>query len=97
MEKQFTKEEAIAFAESGVWKTWTDEQIVRLQLFQGKLCMPFSRFHEAMNKVLDRPVYTHEFAYPDELKKEYLGAKKAPTFEEIINLIPADKRIIIQL
>ena len=92
---QFTKEQSIAFAESGVWKEWTDEQIVRLQLFQDKLCVPFSRFHEAIEKVLGRGVWTHEFAWRDELIKEYLGTKSAPTFDEILNLIPEEKRIVI--
>lgn len=63
----------------------------------GKLCLDFSRFHEAVEKVLQRPVFTHEFAEPDELKKEYLGVKEAPTLEEIINLIPEEKRIVIGL
>ena len=94
--KQLTKEQAIAMAESGAWKDWTDEQIVRFQLFQNRLCMDFSRFHEAMGNVLDRPVYTHEFAYPDKLKEEYLGVKEKPSMEEIINLIPEEKRIIIK-
>ena len=46
------------------------------------------------------------FAYPvsseeeiktiiSEIKKEYLGAKAALTFEEIVNLITAEKRLII--
>ena len=95
--KQFTKEEAIAIAESGVWKDLDDEEIVKKQLFQRKLCMDFSRFHEAMEKVLSRPIYTHEFASSNynNLIEEYLGEKTAPTLEEIINLIPEEKRIII--
>ena len=93
--EQFTKEQAIAFADSGVWKEWTDEQIVRFQLFQRKLAMDFSRFHEAVEKVLKRSVWTHEFVYWESLQKEYLGEKVAPTFEEIINLIPEEKRLII--
>ena len=95
--KQLTKKQAIKFSESKVWETWTDEEIVRFQLFQEKLCMDFSRFHEAISKVLDRDVYTHEFADTDSLKEEYLGSKEPPTLDEIINLIPEDKRIIIQL
>jgi hypothetical protein len=95
--KQLTKEQAVALAQSKVWQDWTDEEIVRFQLFQDRLCMNFSRFHEAVEKVLDRPVFTHEFAtrFIDDLKKEYLGVKKAPTLEEIINLIPEEKRIVI--
>ncbi len=93
--KQLTKEEAIALYESGIWKEWTNEQTVRFQLYQDKLCIPFSKFQEAIEDELGRPVFTHEFAFRDELIKEYEGKKPAPTFEEIINLIPEEKRIII--
>lgn len=94
--EQLTKEQAIAFAESKGYKDWTYEQIVRFQLFQDKLCMPFSVFHEAIEKVLNRPVYTHEFGLNYEgIVKEYLGVQEPPTFEEIINLIPEEKRIVI--
>lgn len=94
--KQLTKEQAIKFDKSGIWKDWTSEQIVRFQLFQDKLCMDFDRFHKAIEKVLNRPVYTHEFGMNHEgIIKEYLGVKKAPTLDEIINLIPEEKRIII--
>lgn len=94
--EQLTKEQAIAFAESNVWQTWTDEQIVQFQLFQTMLCMDFNRFHQAVEAVLQRPVFTHEFGF-NRITEEYLGTRDAPTFEEIINLIPADKRIVIGL
>lgn len=93
--KQLTKEQAIAFAESGEWKDWTDEEIVRFQLYQKKLCMDFHRFHLAVGKVLGREVYTHEFANWDAIVAEYEGERTAPTFEEIINMIPEEKRILI--
>lgn len=95
--KQLNEAQAIKMAESKVWENWTDEQIVRFQLFQDRLCMNFSRFHEAMGKVLDRPVYTHEFCSSnhENLIKEYLCAKPKPTLEEIINIIPEEKRLII--
>ena len=95
--EQLTQEQAIELYDSGVWKNWTDEQVVRFQLFQDRLCVDFARFHEAMEKVLDRPVWTHEFAFRDSLIEEYLGIRDKPTFEEICNLIPEDKRIIIVL
>jgi hypothetical protein len=97
--KQLTREQAIAIAESKVWENWNDEQVVRFQLFQKYLCMPFDRFHQAIEKVLNRPVYTHEFGMMSaiNLKKEYLGVKDPPTFEEIIDLIPKNKQMIIQL
>ena len=94
--EQLTTEQAIEFAKSKVYKDWTNEQIVRFQLFQKKLCMDFSKFHGAIEKVLDRPVFTHEFGMNYEgLVLEYLGEKEAPTFEEIIELIPKNKRIVI--
>ncbi len=40
-EKQLTTEQAIAMADSGVWKEWTAEQVVRFQLFQEKTMYGF--------------------------------------------------------
>jgi hypothetical protein len=93
--KQLTQEQAIRFADSKEYENWTPNQIVDFQLFQKQLCMPFPVFHEALEKVLKRPVFTHEFAFADELRKEYRGDKPAPTLDEIINLIPEEKRVII--
>lgn len=95
--RQFTREEAIKIATSNLWEDLTPFQIVELQLFQDKLCMPFSIFCEAIEKVLDRSVFTHEFAYPDLLRAEFLKEKAAPTFEDICNLIPKEKMIILNL
>jgi len=95
--RQFTKEEAIAIYDSNIWKEWTDEEIVKVQLFQDKLCMDFSRFHEAIEKILDRSVWTHEFADQNRLIEEYLGLRQKPTMEDIINLIPSDKLLIIKV
>ena len=93
--KQLTKEQAIKFAQSEVWKDMTDRQIVEFQLFQSKLCVPFGEFHRAISAVLNRDVYTHEFGDSDTLKAELLGEKEPPTLEEIINMIPAEKRLLI--
>ena len=93
--EQLTEQEAVAFGKEKLWATWTDEQIVRFQLFQKRLAMDFSRFHQAVETVLGRSVWTHEFAYRDVMVKEYLGEKPKPTMDEIIELIPAEKRIII--
>jgi len=96
MKSRFTKEQAIKFAENKVWEHWSYEQIVRFQLFEDKLCMPFDVFHEAIEKVLERPIYTHEFGVNyDGIVQEYLGTGEAPTFDEILEMIPASKRLII--
>ena len=93
--RQLTKEQAIKFYNSKEYENWTPNRIVDLQLFQDRLCIPFPVFHEAIEKVLKRPVFTHEFAFRDRLVKEYRGDKPAPTLEEIINLIPKEKRVVI--
>jgi hypothetical protein len=95
--KQFTKEQAIKLAKGGEWKDWTDEEIVKFQLYQKKLCMDFHRFHVAVGNVLGRPVYTHEFSNMEALIDEYEKEKPSPTFEEILNMIPEEKRIVLEL
>jgi hypothetical protein len=95
-----TYEAALLMCEqsASLYAEWSDKQKVRFQLFQHRLCMPLDMFHGAIEKVLSRPVYTHEFGlnYVG-LQQEFLGIKNAPTLEEIIDLIPEEKRIIIQL
>ena len=46
-------------------------EIVKFQLFEPKMCMPFSVFQKAVEDVLGRPVYTHEFADSDKLITEF--------------------------
>ncbi len=81
--KQVTEEEAIKLADSDKWKGWTDEEVVKFQLYQDRLCMDFRRFHEAVENVLDRSVFTHEFANVDKLREEYEGKRGKPSFGEI--------------
>jgi len=96
-DKDLTEEEAIELYKSRFWKNMSYRERAEFQFFTKRLCMPFDVFHEAMEKTLGRPVWTHEFSslgYKG-LEKELLKEKTAPTFEEIINLIPEDKRVII--
>ena len=95
--KQFSEQEAIEFGKSGAWKEMTHRQRTALQLFQRLMCMPFNAFHESIEAALGRPVYTHEMGSSGMigLKQELLGLKRAPSIEEIIDLIPEDKRIIL--
>ena len=93
-----TKEEAIALAKTNFWESLTPEEIAKFQMFEEKLCMPFSVFHKAMEEALGRPVWTHEFGLnKDGLRHELLGDTPSPTTEEIMDLIPEDKRIIVTL
>jgi hypothetical protein len=93
-----TKEQAIELAESEFWKDMSLRERATFQLFEEKLCMPFDVFHEAVEKTLSRPVFTHEFGLNVEgLKSELIGERPMPTIAEIINLIPEEKRIILRL
>ena len=56
-----TKEQAIALAESNFWEGMSHREIAEFQMMEEKLCMPFTVFHEAVEKTLGRPVFTHEF------------------------------------
>ena len=93
--EQFTKEQAIAFIENKLYEPLSYRERAELQLFQQRLCMPIDVFHEAIEKALGRPVYTHEFAFIDQLQKEFLGEKEPPTLEEILSLIPNGKLIVL--
>lgn len=96
--KQLTKEQAIAFCENKCYEGMTSRQIAEFQMEQDRLCVPFDVFHKAITEALGRPVFTHELGLnSDGLRKELYGEKEPPTLEEIINLIPEDKRIVIHI
>lgn len=94
--EQLTHEQAIAFYEAGTWKNMPPNQLAAFQLRQDKLCMPFSEFHEAVEAVLGRPVFTYEFGLNrDGLIAEMEGKATAPSFEEILSLLHADKTVVV--
>ena len=91
-----TKEEAIALGETKFWEKMTPREIATFQMYEDKLCMPFDVFHKAIEEALGRPVWTHEFGLNREgLRKELTGDAPAPSMEDILNLIPAEKRIVV--
>lgn len=94
-DKQLTEEEAKALYDSGDWKDWCDAHIVRFQLFQDRPCVPFDRFHKAMERVLGRPVWRHEFADAERLREEYSKDRSAPSLEDILAQVPAEKLIVV--
>jgi len=94
------KEQAIALAKSGWWKTKTDKEIVEFQLYERLLCMDFSEFHRAVESVLDRPVWTHEFGSTGVkiLQKEFEGKIPKRTVRDSMELLQelvGDKKIIV--
>ena len=94
---EITREQALELAASEFWKGMTDRQIAEFQLHTKLMCMPFDVFHEAVEKALGRSVWTHEFAYSEQLRAELRGESPAPSFQEIMNMIPEGKRIIVEV
>jgi len=92
---QFTVAEAVAFHDSGAWKEMTPEERFRFQLNQALLCMPFSEYHKAAEESLGRPVWTHEFADLQSLRDELDGKTRKATMADILDKIPADKRVLL--
>jgi hypothetical protein len=93
-----TKEQALAIYQSNWWIGKGAKEIVSFQLFEDRLCMPFDKFHEAIQDALGRSVWTHEFGLNREgLQKEFLGDGVAPTMQQILEMIPEAKRIMVQL
>ena len=41
---------------------WTRHQAAVIAAYTGVLCGPFDEFHRYVEKILGRPVWTHEFA-----------------------------------
>lgn len=90
-----TQAEAIAKVETKWWEGKSYKEIVDFQLYEERLCMPFDKFHEAVGKVLARPVFTHEFADFKTLQEEYEGKREYKGLQESIErIIPPDKPII---
>ena len=89
------KEQAIKLAESKWWEHAEARDIAAFQLQEEKLCLPFDVFHKAVEEAIGRPVWTHEFAGPEHLLAELKGEVPHRTFQEILELIPAEKRVIV--
>jgi len=96
--EQLTEEQAIAFGENNLWEELSLEERAKFQMSQEKLCMPFDKFHEAIEKTLGRSVFTHEFGLnPDGIKKELFEGGEPPSLKDIIEMIPEEKRAILVL
>ena len=94
--KSIGKDAAIALAATEWWLTKSPREIAEFQLLTAELCCPFGVFHESVETALGRPVWTHEFALNyDGICAELFHGKEPPTFQEIVDLIPEDKRVVV--
>lgn len=95
MDTQFTEEQATAIYESGVWKEWTDEQIIRFQLFQQLVCVSSLSFTKAIESIFGYLVATTTFVFHKGMVIEYMRKTEhdePPTFEEIVGYLPEELR-----
>jgi len=92
------KKQAVDMANSKWWEDKTAKEIAEFQLVENLLCMPFDVFHKAVEEWLGRPVWTHEFASPEELLAEGHGENHTRSMEDVIKKaqeLIGDKPIII--
>jgi hypothetical protein len=93
--KQLTKNQAITLFESGAWKRWSNDKLVWFQLNQNCLCVDWGHFRGAIESVLGREVYSHEFGVNRQgLIDEFKGIVAPPSLDDIISMIPMEKIII---
>ena len=102
MSKELTEDEAIELAESGWWKDVDLKEAANIQLRQERLCMDFSDFHQGLEKLLGRPVWTHEFASRELLISEADGKRVAPrspidSFVEIAGENAKSRLIVLEV
>lgn len=56
--------------------------------------MTFDGMHKRVEELMERPVWTHEIAYPEYLYHEILTGQR-PTFEGVLAKLPHDKPVVV--
>ena len=87
---------AIRIAKTRWWTHIPLADAARIQLREPLLIMDFSAFHEGVEKLLGRPVWTHEFVDPEGLLREAGGITPTRTLQDVLDLIPEEKRIVVE-
>jgi hypothetical protein len=71
-----------------------DDRVAEWRSMQPILEIAFARFHERVEELVGRPVWTHELARPELLEHE-IATGDRPTFAGVIAKFPADKPVIV--
>jgi hypothetical protein len=96
--KSIGSENAIKMSDSKWWEGMEPRKAAIIAISTAELCCPVSVFWEILSNALGRAVYTHEMVWGfKNLYLEIIGEKDTPTLQEIIELIPEEKRLVIQL
>ncbi len=72
-----------------------DERAAEMELWFGPLEVEFDLVHKRLEELVGRPVWTHELGLNSEGLIEESRTRKAATFQEVIDLIPPEKRIVV--
>lgn len=91
---------AEAFAHRRDPDTMTGDERAAEFDFWGPICtIPFGDIHQRLSELVGRPVFTHELAGDAACRKlqEEARTRVHPTPREILEQIPAHKRIVISL
>jgi len=78
MTDQLDQAQAVEFHDSLQWQTMSYQELAKFQINQKHLCMPWDVFHEAVEKTIGYPVYSHEFATNFESIKSKISAATSP-------------------
>jgi len=84
--KQFTKEQANKFYNEKCYEGMTHKEIAQFQINQNLLCIPFTVFHEAIEKTIGRSMSIKEFSINfDNIKANIMNGNKPTSLTYIIN------------
>ena len=64
-------EEACKLFESDFWDDKTNLEKVAFQLYENHLAMKFPEFHKAVEAVLDRPIWSHQFIHVRDIQEVF--------------------------
>lgn len=91
-------ERAMKLVATKWWETATPREIAHLQLWRRECICPLSLFVDSLSPALGRPVMHHELGCDwDGLCLELIGERDAPTMQQIVGLIPEDKRMVLEV
>ena len=82
-ERRRNVEEAKAKYREAWWESDNPETLFLGQIQEEVLILGFNELRSATKKVLGRPVYTHEFAEPEELLDEFYKERSKATLEDV--------------
>jgi len=95
MHTALTRKQATALYESSFWKSLAYVERARFQLSEERLCMPFEVFVEAVERSLGRTVTVGEILNSTALLSAISGEPRPLEIDELVALLPEDKRVLL--